>query len=98
MTNYRRGIAKERELQKLLEESGYETMRTAGSHGLFDVIAFGPNVRCIQVKRVERGNSWKREYELAKERLEQLRQFDGVSYEIWVWEDYVGWVKRGPIQ
>lgn len=97
MTNYRRGVEKERECQKILEAAGYETARTAGSHGPFDVIAVGPlGVRLIQLKRSADGN-WNQEYELAKEKLQQLPKLPFVSREIWIWVDRQGWVKQEVI-
>jgi len=96
--NYDRGVEKERKAQEQLEEVGYETMRTAGSHGLFDVIAYGPsNARFIQVKRVKQDQSWKSEYDNAKEKLETLPEINPVSVEIWIWEDYSGWIKQEVI-
>jgi Holliday junction resolvase len=72
-------------------------MRTAGSHGPFDVIAIGAlGVRLIQVKRAM-GNNWKYEYEAAKEEIEFLPKFPFVSYEIWVWQDGIGWVKQEKV-
>lgn len=52
MTNYRRGREREYRTQRILESAGYETIRTAGSHGPVDVIAFGvpSSVRFVQVK------------------------------------------------
>lgn len=52
--NYRRGRAAEYELKKKLEKEGYTVLRTAGSHGPFDLIAYTDDdsnpVRFIQVK------------------------------------------------
>lgn len=45
MTNYQRGTRFERSLMKDLNEQGYDTLRTAGSHGAFDVVAF--NSDCV---------------------------------------------------
>lgn len=52
MTNYSRGADAEREVCKLLEGLGYYSARTAGSHGIWDVWAYHPNLgfRLIQVK------------------------------------------------
>jgi len=96
--NYDRGVEKERKAQEQLEAVGYETMRTAGSHGLFDVIGYGATgVRCIQVKRAKQDQDWRPEYEQAKEKLESLPDITGVSREVWVWVDYQKWVKQEVI-
>lgn len=39
MTNYSRGRAFEYEVMQMFEKAGYITFRTAGSHGIADVIA-----------------------------------------------------------
>jgi len=36
--NYERGVRLEREVQRIFEEAGYKTIRTAGSHSPWDVI------------------------------------------------------------
>jgi len=49
--NYRRGYALERNVKKYLESIGYKATRAAGSHGLFDVWALGPDhVLLVQCK------------------------------------------------
>lgn len=52
MTNYTKGAKAEREVCKLLEQVGYETTRSAGSKGMWDVVAYHPvlGFRLIQVK------------------------------------------------
>jgi len=39
MTNYTKGRAFEYEVKKFYEDKGYTVFRTAGSHGLVDIIA-----------------------------------------------------------
>lgn len=52
MTNYSRGANFERLVQKLLEEQGWFVIRSAGSHGLVDLVAFKQDciTRFIQCK------------------------------------------------
>lgn len=61
--NYKRSRSKEYQLKNSLEKEGYFTVRTAGSHGIADVIAIKPSpdgnpnlfvVRFIQIKVSER--------------------------------------------
>lgn len=50
-TNYERGRAYEYKSQRALEAAGYETARTAGSHGPWDVAGFSAGgVVLVQVK------------------------------------------------
>lgn len=80
VTNYQRGRALEYKIKNQLEEEGYLVLRTAGSHGLFDLIALDRPfqgkgvVRFIQLKRKREG--------------EEIH--DEVSYEAEVKEEF--WV------
>lgn len=49
-TNYLRGAARERAIVNLHKTAGWSTVRSAGSKGAFDVIAFGPCWKVIQAK------------------------------------------------
>jgi len=52
MTNYTKGRAQEYRAMKELEEENFVSIRTAGSHGMFDVIAINENsIRLIQIKK-----------------------------------------------
>lgn len=53
--NYLAGRRFEYEVMRAYEEMGYKTLRTAGSHGEFDVVAYHPHsgVIMIQCKVVE---------------------------------------------
>ena len=97
-SNYQSGTRYERKAMEKLEEAGYETMRTAGSHGIFDILAVGPSVRLIQHKSFEEGNDWQREYEEAVEKIRPLKKLDGVTYEVWVWKKYNGYIKQEVIK
>lgn len=51
MTNYAKGARLERELKEKLERDGYYVIRAAGSHGLFDLIAWNfRSVMLVQCK------------------------------------------------
>jgi Holliday junction resolvase len=72
MTNYTRGRALEYRVKAHLEAKGYYVFRTAGSHSLFDLLAFRSDVvRLIQVKskkhRISKGEmvkmqEWMKKY------------------------------------
>lgn len=49
-TNYARGAARERAIANLHKTAGWSAVRSAGSHGPFDVFAFGPAWKVIQAK------------------------------------------------
>lgn len=48
-SNYVKGRAFEYAVRKSLQEEGYEVMRTAGSHGHFDLIAIKPSQPVIEL-------------------------------------------------
>ena len=51
MSNYDKGARQENQLKKIKEAEGAYVMRSAGSHGVFDIIAVYPDrVELIQVK------------------------------------------------
>ena len=51
-TNYKRGVIKEREIMDEKSSKGMESIRTAGSHGVFDVISWSDKeVVFTQAKR-----------------------------------------------
>ena len=106
-SNYDRGASKERELMKLFKDAdmnkdayAIETIRSAGSHSLFDVTILTPTgVRFIQVKTIKKGNNWKSEYEVEVEKLRELPKVaDNITYEYWVYENYEGWIHREIVQ
>jgi len=90
-TNYKRGQKTEERACQELERVGYYASRSAGSHGIWDVVAVGPTgIRLIQCKRTKQ--YYQSDYEQAKEQLKGLPVLPGVSREIWVWRDNEGWV------
>ena len=51
ITNYAKGARLERELKAQLEKDGYTCVRAAGSHGMFDLVAWNERkVMLIQCK------------------------------------------------
>jgi hypothetical protein len=79
-TNYRRGVDLERRTQKTLEAAGYDTIRSAGSHGVFDVVAWSwGSVRLIQVKQGCKPSP------IEREKIEMAEVPPNVVKEIWTW-------------
>lgn len=109
MTKYEQGVRKERELQELflddnddMNEDAFalETIRSAGSRGIFDVVILSPiGARFIQVKKIEQDGNWESEYEEeSKEIIDLPKAGPNISYEYWVWENYNGWIYREVIK
>jgi len=99
MTNYERGVEKERKAQEQLRAVGCKAMRTAGSHGIADVIAVCPSgVRLIQIKRAKQDQDWKADFEGAVEAMDDLIVGNGISKEVWLWVDYQGWKKQKVVE
>ena len=59
--NYQRGVRFERERKKAWKESGHTVLRTAGSHGAFDLVAIPLQLKwpvsLIQCKVLKTGTS-----------------------------------------
>ena len=53
--NYQRGRAKEYRVKKKLEDAGLYVVRTAGSHGVCDLVAFGSGGLVIPVQVKSKG-------------------------------------------
>jgi len=65
ISNYTAGRAKEYKVMKFLDKLGYTTLRTAGSHGDWDVLAYKnqESLHVIQVKYNKEGLPTKHELE-----------------------------------
>lgn len=96
MTNYSRGRKTEYDAVADLERAGaIEAQRTAGSHGLFDVVAvFGNGYRFITCKRSKTLSALKSDCAAAREEISKLPAMPGVSREVWGWLDGKGWEIR----
>lgn len=93
-TNYQRGVEAERRCQDDLEKVGYKTIRTAGSHGSFDVIAWCPiGTRFIQIKR-SKDDDWMRTLREVSLALAEMPHPPHSTFECWVWQDNKGWVSQ----
>lgn len=80
-----KGNRNERKVIKYLELTGWICIRSAGSLGMFDLLAFHPKipfVRCIQVK--SNRNAPKEE----KEAIEKIQLPFNFTKEIWIIHDY----------
>ena len=78
------GTYKERQVQRILERAGYETVRSAGSKGACDIIAWNrQNIRLIQVKF---GSARLSPQE--RETLSQLLRPPNATIEYWHFQKY----------
>ena len=84
MTNYVAGRNAEYRTMRVLEAAGYRCLRTAGSHGPWDVIGFGP-VDCVLVQ-VKRGGKPAVNQILAEMRDEQERLAPNVRQLLHWWK------------
>lgn len=64
MSQYRRGRSKEYAFMKMMKEDGYTTLRTAGSHGDWDVLFYKDKgaMHMAQLKYTEDGKVTKNEF------------------------------------
>ena len=85
-TNYESGVYAERLAMAELRADGYTVVRTAGSHGPVDVIAWDEwLVLLIQIKRGEKRPP-KREYNKLAEMVTPYRDPVVVSVELWYYK------------
>jgi endogenous inhibitor of DNA gyrase (YacG/DUF329 family) len=93
---YKKGIRYERQLKKELEKEGYTVTRSAGSHGMFDLIAYNKeHYRLIQVKSTL--NTETNINLLLKKDIKKLMMYDkppNSIVELWCWRMRKGWEKR----
>lgn len=97
--NYVRGREAEYKLKHDLERAGYLVLRTAGSHGAFDLVALKPTrIRLIMVKRTA-DDTYKIPAHLKVE-LNHLRWKvpAKVLMEVWVWIDRKGFIRKYKIE
>jgi len=91
-TNYARGYAIENKLVNLYKDNGWVATRTAGSHGAFDVAAFGPNgeIHLVQLKAQDGKSA---SYKSDISRLESLNVNQGIQKIFAVWRNGWGWLQ-----
>jgi Holliday junction resolvase len=97
--NYKRGRELEYRIKKELTDAGFfGATRSAGSHGVFDVVAVAPlsYVLFVQAKRTKERLNPETAY---KEDLEKCRELAKVlpreaQLELWVWTDHKGWTDK----
>jgi Holliday junction resolvase len=82
-TRYARGRDAEYRIRKELEAQGYQTIRTAGSHGWSDVIAWNENeTRFIQSKTWS--TKYKPSYTNERRKLEKIVLPPEATAELWI--------------
>lgn len=102
--NYKRGYDTERKCMDELTKNGFVCFRTAGSHGVFDVIALkGDCGRLIQLKRTK--SIYRTRDKSAEKKINDFKEhmsctcllatyLNYFTTEVWIWVDRKGWIKR----
>ena len=91
MTQYRRGRAIEWKARKELESRGFTVIRSAGSKGVFDLVALDANsLILIQVKRANRLG---KQYPAVIKQIQAVPCPPGTLKQLWVWIDRYGWAR-----
>ena len=78
---YVKGRRKEYRIANELKKKGYITTRSAGSHGVFDVIAVNPDTRIIRLIQAKAGGYAERQIKKLKEKWKHLNGVYSVFYE-----------------
>ena len=104
MANYRRGRETEYKCMEELENEGFITLRTAGSHGPIDVIAIRRReIKFIQLKRLKKDKKFHTPDSLIKFKRvldfldgDQISEVELVTItcELWIWLDHKGWKEK----
>jgi len=87
---YITGVKAEYRCRDELLSQGYFVMRSAGSRGIFDLIAVSADhVKLIQVKVISFGE--KKKFKKERMDLGYIRCPENVLKELWVWEKHGKW-------
>lgn len=98
MNNYRRGVRLERELMKRFEGYGYYVMRSAGSHGDFDLITIDPTYGSVTLIQIKNHKPTKKERERMQKAAKKLKfnhqgqEHEYMYLEFWWKEPRQKWV------
>ena len=82
-TPYERGRNKEYRITSYFKKRGWNAVRTAGSHGIFDVIAIDPFDKRIRLIQSKLGKLSDRQREKLLEEGKDLNGWFEVSFEVW---------------
>lgn len=91
MSNYTKGTGIENRIIKFLESCGYCAVRSAGSKGAFDVVAYNEKIiRFIQSKYTSDPN---RSYTSDIKKMEAVKVPSNATKELWIYESNRGFTK-----
>lgn len=91
MSKYSSGRRAEYSAIRFLSERGYGTVRSAGSKGVFDVVAYNDAiVRFIQIKSTK---SKRPSYKKDVSQITETQVPEFASRELWVYTSGKGWTK-----
>lgn len=91
MTNYRRGVAVERQAIDFLKENNYNVTHSAGSRGVFDIIAY--NSKCVRFIQIKSTENTSYSYNLEIEKIKQCSVPENCSKELWIFVKRIGFVE-----
>jgi len=83
MNNYIKGRYYEYKVKEILERSGYIVFRSAGSHGLFDLIALHPITKTILFIQVKKNFKKDENIKKSREILKDFGDFAKVYFQVW---------------
>ncbi len=87
---YMTGYRAELRAKSFLEGEGYKVIRSSGSKGEIDLVAYNKeNVRFIQIKKTK--NKSIPSYRSERASLSKLAIPSEIKVELWVWEGIRGW-------
>lgn len=79
MSKKSKGTYYERKARQILESQGFYVIRSAGSFGLFDLVAINPNNGKVKLIQVKSGKA-----KIDKQSLEQMKKFKK-HFQIEIW-------------
>jgi len=92
---YASGRETEYKIRRFLDDLGYDTVRSAGSKGAFDIIAWNDLVtRRIQAKREKSKSSYSKDLE----KMGKSKSPPNSTKELWIWRTGTGWIKIDIIE
>lgn len=83
MSSYVKGRYYEYRVKSLLEKCGYIVFRSAGSHGLFDLIAINPNTKIILFIQVKKNKVVDENIRKVKEIFKNFGKQANVYFQLW---------------
>jgi Holliday junction resolvase-like predicted endonuclease len=89
---YKKGVIAERKARKQLELQGYYVIRSAGSRGIWDLVAFkNDEIKLVQIKSYRKDDSHLKEKVFGSMRKHEPFLPLNATQELWLWVYRKGW-------